>query len=102
MSLTWSIRPAGAAAAPAVATPPERLLAEELVRLLREPRAPRLALELGEAAAALGVSKRFFDEHVRPELRVVRRGRKILVPASELEQWLSESAALTLTGERWR
>lgn len=72
---------------------------EELGRALAEPRQPRLALELGEAATALGVSKKFFDEHIRQELRVVRRGRKILVPVRELERWLTESASLTLEGQ---
>jgi excisionase family DNA binding protein len=60
----------------------------------------RLALTPAEAAEAIGVSRDFFDEHVLPELRVVRRGRKVLVPVSELERWLVESAALTLEGER--
>jgi excisionase family DNA binding protein len=73
---------------------------EELIRLLREPRAPRLALELGEAAAALGVSPKFLTEHLRHELRLVRRGRKVLVPVAELERWLAESAVFTLEGER--
>jgi excisionase family DNA binding protein len=58
-----------------------------------------LAFELGEAAAALGVSKKFFDEHIRHELRVVRRGRRVLVPVRELERWLAENAALTLAGQ---
>lgn len=53
-----------------------------------------------EAAAAIGVSADYFDEHVRPELRLVRRGRLVLVAASELQRWLTESAALTLGGER--
>lgn len=44
----------------------------------------------------LGVSKKFFDEHVRPELRLVRRGRKVLVPIRELERWLEANAAVTL------
>ena len=104
MTATWSSRAAGDAAAagasPAVATPPELLLVEELVRVLREPRTPRLALELGEAAAALGVSPKFLAEHIRPELRLVRRGRKVLVPVRELERWLAESAAFTLEGQR--
>lgn len=56
----------------------------------------RLALTPGEAAAAIGVSRDFFDEHVLPELRVVRRGRKVLVAVTELERWLRESAALTI------
>jgi excisionase family DNA binding protein len=57
---------------------------------------PRLAFSLDEAAAALGVSKDFFDEHVRPELRVVRRGRRILVSTLELSRWLEASSARTL------
>jgi excisionase family DNA binding protein len=100
MGPTWTIRAAAGTAPAAVPAQPERLLAEELTRLLREPRAARLAVELTEAAAALGVSKKFFDEHVRPELRFVRRGRKVLVPVSELERWLEESAALTLEDQR--
>jgi excisionase family DNA binding protein len=57
---------------------------------------PRLALSPGEAAAALGVSRDYFDEHVMPELRVVRRGRKRLVPMRELERWLDIEAARAL------
>jgi hypothetical protein len=37
---------------------------------------PRLALSIGEAAEALSVSRDFFDQHVRHELRLIRRGRK--------------------------
>jgi excisionase family DNA binding protein len=77
----------------------QRVLIDDLARLLAQPRAPRLALELMEAAAALGVSKKFFDEHVRHELRLVRRGRKVLVPVRELERWLAENEALTLEGQ---
>lgn len=57
---------------------------------------PALALSVDEAAEALSVSRDFFDEHIRHELRVVRRGRKILVPVRELERWLEHTAALTL------
>jgi len=57
---------------------------------------PRIALNLDEAAAAIGVSRDFFDEHVAHELRIVRRGRKRLVPAAELERWALEGAARTL------
>lgn len=39
----------------------------------------RLALSISEAAAALGVSPDYFREHVQPELRIVRRGRRRLV-----------------------
>ena len=41
----------------------------------------------------LGVSRDYFDEHVIDELRVVRRGRRILVALSELERWLDRNAA---------
>jgi excisionase family DNA binding protein len=60
------------------------------------PKPPRLALSLDEAAASLGVSRDYFDQHVRPELRVVRRGRRILVAAAELARWLEVSSAKAL------
>jgi len=61
---------------------------------------PRLALSPAEAAAAIGVSRDFLDEHVMPELRIVRRGRRKLIPTRELERWLASEAALTVGGER--
>lgn len=57
---------------------------------------PRLALSPDEAARALGVSRDYFDDHVRPELRLVRRGRRVLVAVAELERWLDRAAALTV------
>ena len=54
---------------------------------------PRLALSPGEAADVLGVSRDYFDEHILPELRIIRRGRRILIPLAELERWLDRSAA---------
>jgi hypothetical protein len=60
-------------------------------------RVPRLALTPSEAAAAIGVGEDFFSQHVRPELQLIRRGRKVLVPVIELERWMmantEESAA---------
>ena len=53
---------------------------------------PRLALSPDEAAAVLGVSRDYLDEHVIDELRVVRRGRRILIALAELERWLDRSA----------
>jgi excisionase family DNA binding protein len=53
----------------------------------------RLALSLDEAAATLGVSRDYFDEHIRPELRVVRRGRRVLVAVAEVSRWLDTAAA---------
>jgi hypothetical protein len=57
------------------------------------PRVPRLALSPDEAARSLGVSRDYFDAHVAPELRIVRRGRRKLVPVRELEVWLDREAA---------
>jgi len=63
---------------------------------------PRIALKIEEAAAALGVSRDFFDEHVRDELRLIRRGRLVLVPVRELERWVEREAALAVGEERAR
>jgi len=62
---------------------------------LTTPRVPRLALSKAEAAEALGVSVDFLEEHVMHELRIVRRGRRRLIPVAELQRWLDESAART-------
>ena len=60
---------------------------------------PRLALTPSEAAAAIGVGEDFFSEHVRPELQLIRRGRKVLVPVVELERWMSANAERPLGAE---
>jgi excisionase family DNA binding protein len=49
-----------------------------------------------EAADALGVSVDFLEEHVMDELRIVRRGRRRLIPVRELERWLEENASRVL------
>jgi len=59
---------------------------------------PRIALTPTEAAAAIGVGPDFFDANVAPELRLIRRGRKRLVPVSELERWTAENATHVLGG----
>ena len=59
---------------------------------------PRLALSKSEAAEALGVSVDFLEDHVLAELRVVRVGRRRLIPVAELERWLAEHAERTLPG----
>jgi hypothetical protein len=58
----------------------------------------RLALSKAEAAESLGCSVDFLDEHVLPELRVVRRGRRVFIAIAELQRWLEREAALTLEG----
>ena len=55
---------------------------------------PRLALSIEEACAALGISWDLFDQHVRPHVRMVRLGRRQLVPVAELQRWLAENAEL--------
>lgn len=57
---------------------------------------PRIALTPPEAAAAIGVGPDFFDANVAPELRLIRRGRKRLIPVSELERWAAENAEQAL------
>jgi excisionase family DNA binding protein len=60
---------------------------------------PRLALSRAEAAASLGMSVDSFERYVQGQVRLVRLGRLVLVPLSELERWLEANAALTL--EEW-
>ena len=60
---------------------------------------PRLALTPREAAAAIGVGEDFFSEHVRPELQLIRRGRKVLVPVAELERWMRANAERPLRAD---
>ncbi len=57
---------------------------------------PRIALTPAEAAAAIGVGPDFFDANVAPELRLIRRGRKRLVPVVELERWTTGNATRAL------
>ena len=68
----------------------------ETARHPRVATVPRLALSPAESATAVGVSRDFFDEHILPELRVIRRGRRRLIPVRELERWLADNAAQTL------
>src|SRR3954451_10375493 len=56
----------------------------------------RLALSKVEAAEALGISVDFLEEHVMHELRVVRKGRRRLIPVKELERWMDEQATKAL------
>lgn len=60
---------------------------------------PRITLTPPEAAAAIGVGPDFFDANVAPELRLIRRGRKRLVPVVELERWVAEAAGRPVAEE---
>jgi len=53
-----------------------------------------------EAAERLGMSLRSFERFVQPEIKLVRQGRMVLVPARELEKWAERNAALTLEANR--
>jgi len=53
---------------------------------------PRIALTQREVCASLGCSEEFFVEHVRPRMRVIRRGRKRLFPVDELRRVVDQLA----------
>jgi hypothetical protein len=58
---------------------------------------PRVTLRCpAEAAEALGVSPDYFDEHIRQDLKLIRRGRLVLVSVAELERWVCANEARTL------
>jgi hypothetical protein len=61
-----------------------------------KPAPPRLALAPDEAAAALGISRDYLDQHIASELRWIRRGRRKFVSIRELDRWLDRAAARTL------
>lgn len=63
-------------------------------------RVPRLALSRREAAVSLSVSIDYLDQHVLPGLRLIRLGRRKLIPVKELERWIADNAALALPDER--
>lgn len=56
----------------------------------------RVAYTVPEAAASIGVGPDFFIQHVLPELKVIRRGSKRLIPVSELVRWSEENAERVL------
>jgi excisionase family DNA binding protein len=60
---------------------------------------PTLAVTVDEAAAAIGMGRSMFYEHVLPHLRIVRVGSKRLVPVVELERWLTENASMPVADE---
>jgi excisionase family DNA binding protein len=66
------------------------------VGLRAEPATPALALTVEQAAAAMSVSYDTWREHIEPEVRLVRIGRRKLVPVSELQAWLDRRAERVL------
>lgn len=56
---------------------------------------PRVTLRVPEeAAAAIGVSADFFDDHIRHEVKLIRRGRLVFVAVAELLRWAETNAQL--------
>ena len=49
-----------------------------------KPATPALALTVEQACAALSVSWDTFNEHIAADLKIVRVGRRKLVPVSEI------------------
>lgn len=58
-----------------------------------------LALSIEDAARVLSVSRDSFERHVMKDLRLVRVGRRLLVPVRELDNWLEQHAAIPLVAE---
>ena len=56
-----------------------------------------LALTPARAAASVDCGVDYFAEHIQPELRVVRRGKKTLIPVAEIAQWLDDHAEDPIT-----
>jgi excisionase family DNA binding protein len=57
-----------------------------------KPATPALALSVEQAAQSLGVSWDTWHEHIEPDVRIVRLGRRKLVPVTELQRWLDDHA----------
>ena len=60
------------------------------------PRTPTLALSVDGACEALGVSWDTWREHIEPSIKLVRLGRRKLIPVAELERWLDDHAETAL------
>jgi hypothetical protein len=56
-----------------------------------------LAYTPAQAAAALSCGEDFFREHVLPEVRCVRRGRKTFISVAELQGWLAANSEAPLS-----
>jgi excisionase family DNA binding protein len=61
--------------------------------------APTLALSVEQACEALGVSWDTWRAHIEPDVRLVRLGRRKLIPVSELQAWLDRHAESVGAGE---
>jgi excisionase family DNA binding protein len=62
------------------------------VQAALKPRTPALALTVEQACDALSIGYDTWKAHVEPEIRLVRLGRRKLIPVKELERWLDAHA----------
>jgi excisionase family DNA binding protein len=59
----------------------------------------KLVLSVEDAAAALSISRDTFERYVIAELRLIRLGRRLLVPVPELERWVDEHTGTPLIAD---
>jgi hypothetical protein len=59
----------------------------------------RVTIGIQEAADSLGISRNEFTKEVLPRLRVVKVGKRKLIPVRELEKWADTHAARPLLDE---
>jgi hypothetical protein len=52
----------------------------------------RLTYTRQEASLALGVSVDHFERHIQPFMKLIPCGQLLLVPLSEIERWVRQSA----------
>ena len=55
-----------------------------------------VAVTKAQAAEALSMSIDSLERYVLHDLRIIRRGRLVLIPTSELERWATDNAERTL------
>jgi hypothetical protein len=58
----------------------------------------RIALTKPEAAASLGMSVDSLERYVIPDVKVIRKGKLVLVDVDELRRWSRENSARTVEG----
>jgi hypothetical protein len=57
-----------------------------------KPATPALALNVEDACRALSVSWDVWQAHIEPDIKLVRLGRRKLVPVTELQRYLDTHA----------
>lgn len=57
---------------------------------------PRLALSVSEACESLGVSWDTWRRYIQPDVKLVRLGRRKLIPTTELQAWLDRHSERVL------